>query len=222
MSKETTKATTAKKVVKKDMSVHEALVYIQTTLNAPKNRYNKFGGFKYRSAEDILNAVKPLLAETNCTLTQSDSIEVVGDRYYIVVTTTLKDSKGDTETVQARAREEESKKGMDSAMVSGATSSYARKYALNGLFAIDDSKDPDSDEFQKQTRGQNTVAPKAPPVPPASKPVEKKPLYKSDPKYGEIIEGIESGKFNVDQILKTRTMTKTIEAELRSYEDVVK
>ena len=222
MSKET-KTTTAKKSVKKEYNVHEALVLIQTTLNAPKNRYNKFGGFNYRSAEDILNAVKPLLAETNCTLRQTDNVEIVGDRYYIVVTTTLTDSKGESEVVQARAREEEHKKGMDSAMVTGATSSYARKYALNGLFAIDDSKDPDSDEFQKQVRGgtPKQVTPKPAPKPADNKVVEKKPLYKSDPKYGEIIEGIKSGKFNVDQILKTRTMTKTIEAELRSYEDVI-
>lgn len=117
---------------------------IQTALKAPKNQYNKFGGYRYRSAEDILEAVKPLLAQYGCTLTISDDIVVVGTRIYVKATATIKSEKGDTETTTAFAREDETKKGMDGSQVTGAASSYARKYALNGLFSIDDTKDADA------------------------------------------------------------------------------
>lgn len=120
------------------------LVNIQGALKAPKNQFNKFGGYKYRSAEDILEAVKPLLTLHNCTLTISDDIVVVGTRIYVKATATIKNEKGDTETTTAFAREDETKKGMDGSQVTGAASSYARKYALNGLFCIDDTKDADA------------------------------------------------------------------------------
>ena len=120
------------------------LVEIQSKLNAPKSQFNKFGGYKYRSCEDILQAVKPLLTENKCTLTVYDDIVLVGTRIYVKATATLKNEQGETETTTAFAREEETKKGMDSSQVTGAASSYARKYALNGLFAIDDNKDSDS------------------------------------------------------------------------------
>ena len=129
----------------------DKLMRIQAKLKAPKGQRNTFGNYNYRSCEDILEAVKPLLAEEGCALTLSDEIELIGDRYYIKATATLKSDKEEIQ-VSAYAREEQAKKGMDSAQVTGATSSYARKYALNGLFCIDDNKDPDTDEYTKQKK----------------------------------------------------------------------
>lgn len=120
------------------------LVNIQSKLKAPKGQYNSFGKYKYRSCEDILEAVKPLLKENNCVLTIADDIILVGDRFYVKAIVTLKNSSGETVTTTAFAREEESKKGMDGSQVTGASSSYARKYALNGMFCIDDTKDSDT------------------------------------------------------------------------------
>lgn len=138
---------------------YSRLAEIQRTLNAPKNQYNNFGKYKYRSCEDILEGVKPLL--NGLFLSISDEIVPVGDRYYVKATATITD--GETSHIaSAMAREEESKKGMDAAQVTGATSSYARKYCLNGLFGIDDSKDADTDEHKNQ---QNSAKPQ-----PASKP----------------------------------------------------
>ena len=131
--------------------LHKKLWTIQQTLNAPKNQRNNFGGYNYRSAEDILESVKPLLQ--NITLTVSDEIVLIGNRYYVKATATLSDGE-DVIAVTAYAREEESKKGMDASQLTGATSSYARKYALNGLFCIDDAKDPDTDAYAKQTNQQ--------------------------------------------------------------------
>lgn len=125
------------------MNINEKLIDIQSRLNAPKGQYNNFGGYNYRSCEDILTAVKPLLNEHKLSITLIDNIEVVGSRYYIKATATVSDGENSIST-SAYAREEESKRGMDGSQVTGASSSYARKYALNGLFAIDDSKDSDS------------------------------------------------------------------------------
>jgi len=137
------------KTNEKELSLQESLVAIQSKLKAPKNQYNNFGKYKYRSAEDILEAVKPLLAEHNVVLNMSDRVELIGARYYIVCT--AKVIKGEEEIIsEGRAREDESKKGMDGAQVTGTSSSYARKYALNGLFCIDDTKDADTDEYAKQ------------------------------------------------------------------------
>ena len=119
------------------------LIAIQSELRAPKTQVNKFGGYKYRKAEDILEAVKPLLAKQKCTLIITDDIVLVGNRIYVKATATIKNEKGECETSTGWAREEESKKGMDASQITGASSSYARKYALNGLFAIDDNADSD-------------------------------------------------------------------------------
>lgn len=127
------------------------LINIQSFLKAPKDKRNTFGGYNYRSCESILEAVKPLLKAEACTLTINDDIVQVGERYYIKATATLRNSSGESVSATALAREEETKKGMDGAQVTGAASSYARKYALNGLFAIDDTKDPDTDEHYKRT-----------------------------------------------------------------------
>ena len=120
------------------------LVKIQSELKAPKNLFNKFGGYYYRSAEDILEALKPLLLKYDCLLTLKDEIILIGNRFYVRATASLRNSEGSIVEVTAYAREEESKKGMDSSQITGAASSYARKYALNGLFLIDDQKDADA------------------------------------------------------------------------------
>lgn len=131
------------------------LVIIQSKLNAPKNLYNKFGNYAYRSAEGILEAVKPLLAEQNCELTITDDIMLIGDRYYIKATATIINSTGDMREVSAFAREEDTKKGMDAAQITGSASSYARKYALNGLFCIDDNRDPDMTQPDNEDKPQD-------------------------------------------------------------------
>lgn len=125
------------------------LTGVQAKLKAPKNQVNKFGGYKYRSCEDILEAVKPLLDECDATLTISDSIELIADRVYVKATATFKAGE-EVESVTAYAREPISKKGMDEPQITGTASSYARKYALNGLFLIDDTKDPDTNEYTEQ------------------------------------------------------------------------
>jgi hypothetical protein len=127
------------------MKINEKLMNIQANLKAPKNQYNAFGKYKYRSCEDILEAVKPLLVENKMTLVISDSIEGVNQKNYVKATVVLTDvENGDKIESAAYAREADNKKGMDDSQITGATSSYARKYALNGLFGIDDSKDADS------------------------------------------------------------------------------
>ena len=126
-------------------TIHEKLQGIQSSLKAPKGQTNKFGGYSYRSAEDILTAVKPLLAEYACTLVISDDIVSVGGRVYVKATAVLAEAESDYSIqVQGFAREAESRKGMDDSQITGSASSYARKYALNGLFAIDDTKDADA------------------------------------------------------------------------------
>lgn len=137
------------------MNIYEKLGIIQSKLKAPKGQYNSFGKYKFRSCEDILEAVKPLLAETKTVLSVTDRMEVVGDRIYVRAEAHLNDCEDTGEiTTVAYAREEESKKGMDSSQVTGAASSYARKYALNGLFCIDDNKDSDSTNIGDKTTGQ--------------------------------------------------------------------
>lgn len=130
------------------------LITIQSRLKAPKGQINQHMHFNYRSCEDILTAVKPLLMETGCTLTISDDVVMVGNRIYVKATATLTSEKGETVQVTAYARETEAKNGMDSAQITGAASSYARKYALNGLFAIDDTKDPDT--YEDKPKRKNT------------------------------------------------------------------
>lgn len=123
---------------------------VQTELKAPKGQFNKFGNYKYRSCEDILEAVKPILAKYGATITLKDDIENIGNRFYVKATATIsKDGEVLAETT-AYAREPEEKKGMDSSQITGTASSYARKYALNGLLLIDDTKDEDSNELHEE------------------------------------------------------------------------
>ena len=141
--------------------ITETLSAIQTELSAPKGQFNKFGGYAYRSCEDILEALKPLLKKYKACVTISDDIVMVGDRVYVKATATLT-AEGESITATAFAREAEDKKGMDSAQVTGSTSSYARKYALNGLFAIDDNKDPDDPQGNPPTPSKTPQKPTKP------------------------------------------------------------
>lgn len=139
----------------------ENLKKIQQELKAPKDRFNSFGKYNYRSCEDILEKVKPLLAKYNCLLLLNDQLQEVCGRVYICATATFVDSDGETASVSACAQDGE-RKGMDIAQCTGASSSYARKYALNGLFLLDDNKDPDTDEWQRQQQNtQKQPKPKA-------------------------------------------------------------
>ena len=129
------------------MEFNEKIREVQTQIKAPKNLYNSFGKYKYRNAEGILEAVKPYLSGYNLCLTLSDEIVQVGERYYVKATATIYDGMGSgSMSVSAYAREAVAKKGMDDSQITGTASSYARKYALNGLFLLDDTKDADTDE----------------------------------------------------------------------------
>lgn len=132
------------------MNIYEKLLYIQQHLKAPKGQYNEYGNFKYRSCEDIQEAVKPLLKDVKAVLLITDKVELIGDRYYIAANAILKDTESDEHIINtAYAREADIKPKMDAAQITGSSSSYARKYALNGLFCIDDTKDPDSMDNSK-------------------------------------------------------------------------
>lgn len=141
------------------MNIFEKLSEIQNELKCNKSQYNSFGKYNYRSCEDILEAVKPICKKHKATLILSDTLENIGDRYYIKATATLFDTEAkpkEDEIYQlsntAYAREEAEKKGMDGSQITGTASSYARKYALNGLFNIDDTKDADTDEYTTQQK----------------------------------------------------------------------
>ncbi len=132
------------------MKVYKKLIEVQNKLKAPKSQFNSFGKYSYRNVEDILEAAKPILKEFGATVFIKDEIELIGERYYIRSIAKFIDIEtGEEVETVAYAREAEEKKGMDSAQVTGATSSYARKYALNGLFLIDDTKDNDHDTLHK-------------------------------------------------------------------------
>lgn len=139
------------------MNVYEKLIKVQAELKAPKSKFNSFGKYKYRSLEDILEGVKPLLEKNKASLVIADSIEQVGDRYYLKATATFIDTEnGESVSNSALARESADKKGMDDSQITGTASSYARKYALNGLLLIDDTKDADTDEahVEKEARAE--------------------------------------------------------------------
>lgn len=133
------------------MGIYEKLQKVQSEMKAPKNLYNSFGKYSYRNAEGICEAFKPYGAKYGLALLLTDEVVEVGGRIYVKATATLVDTEpGGTISVTAFAREAETKKGMDDSQVTGATSSYARKYALNGLFLLDDTKDPDTEEYQSR------------------------------------------------------------------------
>lgn len=166
------------------------LIIIQSELKAAKKQWNDFSHYNFRSAEDILEAVKPLLKSNNCYLTLSDEVVMIGVRYYVKATATLK-SEQESISVPAYAREEEAKKGYDCAQITGAASSYARKYALNGLLCIDDARDPDNDDNTDKEQ------PKA-----RTKPAEDAKKSKTD--LEQAFEALERCKDNasVDEVMK--------------------
>lgn len=137
------------------MNVYEKLAAVQRELKAPKGQFNSFGKYKYRSCEDILEALKPVLGKHGCAVTLSDEVVQVGERFYIRATASIMDCEsGERVSNTAFAREDADKKGMDGSQITGTASSYARKYALNGLFLIDDTKDADTDAYHEQTSGE--------------------------------------------------------------------
>ena len=161
------------------MAVHEKLKEIQTMLKAPKNLYNSYGGFSYRNAEGIYEAVKPLLNQLNMTLIINDSVQNVGTKNYIKATAYLTDCEtGEQLFSCALAREAETKKGMDDSQITGTASSYARKYALNGLFLLDDTKDEDSDECRKYKENKSKAESAEPTQPAAFKPATAQQIHK--------------------------------------------
>jgi len=162
------------------------LIYIQSELKAPKNQFNKFGNYKYRSCEDILEALKPVLKANKCFVTISDDISQVGERYYIKATATITNSEGQSLSTTALARESLNKKGMDDSQITGSASSYARKYALNGLFAIDDNKDIDAPQKAPKTKKKSIT----------------------DDRLKKAIEAIERGDFTKEELLQQFELTK--------------
>ena len=173
------------------MTIFEKLVSIQTELKAPKTQFNKFAGYHYRNQEDILEAVKPLLKKYQLTLIITDEIQNIGDRYYVQATAKLFDVEtGQSVLSTASAREDQDKKGMDLSQLTGATSSYARKYALNGLFLIDDTKD--ADHTNEHTSNVTPTAPKIAPQPVESPKVIKVPLEVVSPIADEVNKHMET------------------------------
>lgn len=187
---------------------------IQHRLKAPKGQYNSFGKYKYRSCEDILEAVKPILNEVGCTLTLSDDVVLIGDRFYIKATAHLK-GEDTNEVVVAYAREEEEKKGMDGSQITGTASSYARKYALNGLFCIDDTKDADTDEYANQTAKKQAPAPTQTPAPEKKK--DKQVFDSSHPHWQTILDKMVAGKGSLKELQQHYIISASVEKAITDY-----
>ena len=176
------------------------LMNIQQELKAPKGQYNSFGKYAYRSCEDILEAVKPLLKKEKVVLTISDELQYIGNRYYIKATATLIDTESEaTISNSAYAREEETKKGMDGSQITGASSSYARKYALNGLFGIDDNKDSDTTNIQSK---------------------EEKEDKKASPKQMELIQKYYQGE-NLTKLLEVNNIDKLEDMSINKASEIL-
>ena len=180
------------------MTIHEKMMKIQTTLKAPKNLFNSFGNYKYRNAEGILEAVKPLLAENKLSMYISDDVQAVNDRVFVKATVSIFDIEtGESVMATASAREALNKKGMDDSQITGTASSYARKYALNGILLLDDTKDADTDENQKERTAR------------ANKQEQKKNKEKLDQmkislvKQKTLLDLCEDEKFDINKILKS-------------------
>ena len=178
------------------------LIEIQSSLVAPKDKKNTFGNYTYRSAEQILESVKPLLKKYNCTLTISDDLVQLGDRFYVKATATIRNSSGETESTTAFAREQEDKKGMDQAQVTGSASSYARKYALGGLLAIDDNKDPDTMDNREEGKKQTSN-----PLAPASKTSEMPVVREGNELWGKALAYCRRNHCNAETLRKWYTIS---------------
>lgn len=188
------------------MEFKEKLREVQTRIKAPKNLYNTFGKYKYRNAEGILEAVKPYLSGYNLCLTLSDEIVQVGDRYYVKATATLYDGVGSgSASVSAYAREAVSKKGMDDSQITGTASSYARKYALNGLFLLDDTKDADTDENRIERENRQK---------------EKKSISKNEAK--ALYEMIQNHGIDINDFLREKNIQRLSDLTPEEYAQTVK
>lgn len=187
-------------------TIHEKLSQIQNKLNAPKGQYNSFGKYNYRNCEDILQALKPILSEHKCHVSLSDEVVIVGNRFYIKATATITDSENNSFSTTAFAREAESKKGMDESQVTGSTSSYARKYALNGLFAIDDNKDADTlnnhADFTNQPVAQAAIQQGA-----QMGSVKQLPTL-SDERFNGAVQAVKNGQFDKLKLLTDFQLTE--------------
>lgn len=197
------------------MNIYEKLAAVQQELKAPKDKRNNFGGYNYRSAEGILEAVKPVLAKHNLTLIISDEIIETGGRIYVKATAWALDPEEKSDVkVTAYAREPETKKGMDEAQITGTASSYARKYALNGLLLIDDTKDADTDEYQRQTGAEKKE--KAVAIPAAETPEDES--AKISTRKAELITSV-ARQANVD--LKTVLLKPVMELTNRQADQLL-
>lgn len=187
---------------KEKLNIYEKLSNIQSELKAPKGQRNNFGNYNYRSCEDILEAVKPICKKYKTVTKLSDELKQIGERYYVEATATLYDLESDGKVeVTASAREEETKKGMDASQITGTASSYARKYALNGLFNIDDTKDADTDEYANQTHKNKSNEP----LPSDFEQTNEIEMIQLQ---GKLKNLISTGKINVDE-LKTKYKVKS-------------
>lgn len=187
------------------------LFEIQQRLKAPKGQYNKFGKYSYRSCEDILEAVKPILEDLECTLVIWDDIVLVGDRYYVKATARLR-GEGTDEIVTAWARESDTKSGMDSSQITGATSSYARKYALNGLFCIDDNKDADTDEYANQNSKKPVTIQAS-----AEQPKDKEAFNSAHPDWNKVLNNLANGKGSIKALQDYYSISASVEKEIMDY-----
>lgn len=194
------------------MQFNEIYSNIQFELKAPKGQYNSFAKYHYRSCEDILEAVKPLLKKYNATLTIEDNVVLIGDRYYVKATATLRSDK-DSISSSAFAREQSEKKGLDESQITGTASSYARKYALNGLFCIDDTKDADTDEYANQTAKKPISAPA-----PSTGVGSVKEIFNSKhAKWQTVLDAMVAGQVNLKQLQKAYAITASAEKEILDY-----
>lgn len=203
--------------------VLKKLLEIQVELKAPKNQYNSFGNYYYRSCEDILEAVKPLCKKYGCVLTLTDTIKQVGDRYYIEATAIL----FDVETAEmisstASAREPQTKKGSDESQITGAASSYARKYALNGLFDIDDTKDADTEEKPVAPTSKPFAQKSATPVPVQPKPINNTVKFISDAQRTRLFAMAKGHEDIIRKELEERNISSTKEIPTSAYEEICK
>ena len=181
----------------------EAYSNIQFELKAPKGQYNSFAKYNYRSCEDILEAVKPILHKYKANLNLSDEVVVIGDRFYVKATATLM-VEGQSISTCAYAREPEDKKGLDGSQITGTASSYARKYALNGLFCIDDTKDADTDEYAKQNQ-------KTAPAP------AKQTFDSTHPQWQRILDAMAQGRGSIAELQKLYTIPPHAEEAIKAY-----
>lgn len=198
--------------------VLKKLLEIQVELKAPKNQYNSFGNYSYRSCEDILEAVKPLCKKHGCVLTLSDIVKQIGDRYYIEATAMLFDAESaEMISATASAREPQTKKGSDESQITGAASSYARKYALNGLFDIDDTKDADAED--KPTAPKPT-APK--PTAPTTKSMNNAVKFISDSQRTRLFAMAKGHEDIIRKELEIRNISSTKEIPTSIYDEICK